>query len=90
MTSAFISLGWRNAPCATAVKKAPHFVPLLSTSILNLFKTSRAKKRLTAASKGKDPERTITDLLNDLVGKTGEKILIRRFVRFQVGEEIEG
>jgi elongation factor Ts len=38
----------------------------------------------------KDQERTITDLLNDLVGKTGEKILIRRFIRFQVGEEIEG
>lgn len=36
----------------------------------------------------KDPDRTITDILNDLLAKTGEKVLIRRFVRFQVGEEI--
>ena len=38
----------------------------------------------------KDPDRNITDILNDLIGKTGEKIMIRRFVRFQVGEEIAG
>ncbi|MCS7199105.1 MAG: translation elongation factor Ts [Caldimicrobium sp.] len=34
----------------------------------------------------KNPEITIQDLLNELIAKTGEKILIRRFVRFQVGE----
>ncbi|HUT55310.1 MAG TPA: translation elongation factor Ts [bacterium] len=38
----------------------------------------------------KDTERTVQDLLSGLVGKTGEKIVIRRFVRFQVGEETEG
>lgn len=38
----------------------------------------------------KDTEKTITDLLNDLLAKTGEKVLIRRFARFQVGEELEG
>ncbi len=31
---------------------------------------------------------TVEDLLNDLIGKTGERIAIRRFVRYQVGEEI--
>ena len=36
----------------------------------------------------KDTDRTITDLLNDLLAKTGEKVLIRRFARFQVGEEL--
>jgi elongation factor Ts len=38
----------------------------------------------------KDTERTVQDLLNGLVGKTGEKIVIRRFTRLQVGEELEG
>jgi len=34
----------------------------------------------------KDPDTTIQDLLNDLMAKTGENILIRRFARFQLGE----
>ncbi|HSR13990.1 MAG TPA: translation elongation factor Ts [Thermodesulfobacteriota bacterium] len=34
----------------------------------------------------RDPDVTIQDLLNSLIGKLGEKIEIRRFVRFQVGE----
>jgi elongation factor Ts len=34
----------------------------------------------------KNPELTIQDLLNELMSKTGEKIVIRRFARFQVGE----
>lgn len=33
----------------------------------------------------KDPNRTIKDLLGELSGKSGEKIEIRRFVRFQLG-----
>lgn len=35
----------------------------------------------------KNPDLTIQDLLNELITKTGEKIVIRRFARFQVGEE---
>jgi len=34
----------------------------------------------------KDPNKTIRDLLNEKIGKLGENILIRRFVRFQLGE----
>ena len=37
----------------------------------------------------KDPDRTISDLLTELSGKVGEKMGIRRFVRFQLGEGIE-
>ena len=33
----------------------------------------------------KDPDLTIQDLLNELVGKTGENITIRRYVRYQIG-----
>lgn len=34
----------------------------------------------------KDPDRTVQDLLNGLIGKLGEKVEVRRFIRFQVGE----
>lgn len=34
----------------------------------------------------KDPEKSIQDYLNELVAKIGEKIVIRRFVRYQLGE----
>jgi len=35
----------------------------------------------------KEPEKTIQDYLNELVAKIGEKIMIRRFARFQLGME---
>ena len=35
----------------------------------------------------KNPDISVQDLLNELVAKMGENISIRRFVRFQVGEE---
>ena len=34
----------------------------------------------------KDPDRTIQDILDELKAKTGENIIIKRFVRFQLGE----
>ena len=37
----------------------------------------------------KDDKITIKEYLNELIGKTGENILIRRFVRLQVGEDIK-
>jgi len=33
----------------------------------------------------KNPDVSIQDILNELIAKTGENILIRRFVRFQLG-----
>jgi elongation factor Ts len=38
----------------------------------------------------KNPDITIQDLLNELIAKTGENIIINRFVRFQLGESNEG
>ena len=35
----------------------------------------------------RDPSMTIQDLLNELKAKTGENIIVKRFVRFQLGEE---
>ena len=34
----------------------------------------------------KDPSRTIQDLVNDAVTATGERIEIRRFTRYELGE----
>jgi len=34
----------------------------------------------------RDPNRTVQDVLNEVIGKIGENISVRRFVRFQVGE----
>ena len=35
----------------------------------------------------RNPEITVADLLNELIAKIGENITIKRFVRFQVGDE---
>ncbi|MBP7529903.1 MAG: translation elongation factor Ts [Syntrophorhabdaceae bacterium] len=37
----------------------------------------------------KNPDMTIKDLLEELLVKTGEKIVISRFVRFQLGETLQ-
>ncbi|MPN26115.1 Elongation factor Ts [bioreactor metagenome] len=37
----------------------------------------------------KDPEKTITQLINETIAKIGENISIRRFTRYQLGEGIE-
>ncbi len=34
----------------------------------------------------RDPNVTISDILNEVIGRTGENIVIKRFVRFQIGE----
>ncbi|HPC46486.1 MAG TPA: translation elongation factor Ts [Deltaproteobacteria bacterium] len=38
----------------------------------------------------KDQDRTVKQLLDELMAKTGEKCLVRRFVRFQLGEDSQG
>ena len=37
----------------------------------------------------KNPEKSVKDLLNEMISKIGENIVIRRFVRFELGEGIE-
>lgn len=34
----------------------------------------------------RDPNMTVKDYLNDVIAKTGEKITIKRFARYQIGE----
>jgi elongation factor Ts len=35
----------------------------------------------------KEPERTVLQLVNDAIAKLGENVVVRRFARFQVGEQ---
>ena len=37
----------------------------------------------------KDPDKTVGQLLTELISKIGENIIIRRFVRYERGEGIE-
>ena len=37
----------------------------------------------------KDQDITIATLVNNMIAKTGENIKIRRFVRYQLGEELK-
>lgn len=37
----------------------------------------------------KNPDKTVGELLNELIAKIGENLVIRRFVRFELGEGIE-
>jgi len=37
----------------------------------------------------KDPDKSIDDLIKELSGKTGEKLDVRRFTRYELGEGIE-
>ena len=38
----------------------------------------------------KDPDISVRTLVNNMIAKTGENIVVRRFARFQLGEEIGG
>ena len=38
----------------------------------------------------RDTDISIEDLLNELRGKTGENVLVRRFIRYQLGEDSTG
>ena len=37
----------------------------------------------------KDPEKTVGELVTEKVAKTGERITIRRFTRYKMGEGLE-
>lgn len=37
----------------------------------------------------KDEDKTVRDLITDAIAKFGENIVLRRFVRYEVGEELE-
>ncbi|HEU0165753.1 MAG TPA: hypothetical protein VFQ54_11975, partial [Thermomicrobiales bacterium] len=38
----------------------------------------------------KDPKRTIGELVKEAISKLGENIVVRRFSRFELGENLDG
>ena len=44
-------------------------------------------ERLLSQEYIRDNSKTISDLVKALIGKTGENMAVRRFVRFALGEE---
>ncbi len=70
---------------AKAEGKPDHIVAKMVEGRLNKFYSEYC---LLEQPYIRDDSLTVQDLLNDLLAKTGEKIVVRRFVRFQVGEEL--
>jgi len=71
---------------ATAEGKPEHIVEQMVAGRLGKF---YAQNCLLNQPYIRDDSMTIEDLLNDLLATTGEKIIVRRFVRYQVGEELQ-
>ncbi len=71
---------------ALAEGKPEHIVAKMVEGRLNKFYEQRC---LMNQPYIRDDDITIADLLSDLVAKMGEKIIVRRFVRYQVGEELD-
>ena len=66
--------------------KPDHIVEKMVEGRLNKFYEQRC---LMNQPYIRDDDIVIQDLLNHLVAKVGEKIVVRRFVRYQVGEELD-
>jgi len=64
--------------------KPPHIIEKIIEGKLEKF---FQEKVLMEQPYIRDPEKTINDLVRDAVLKLGENIIIRRFVRYRVGEE---
>ena len=71
---------------ALAEGKPEHIVAKMVEGRLNKFYEQRC---LMNQPYIRNDDITIADLLSDLVAKMGEKIIVRRFVRYQVGEELD-
>jgi elongation factor Ts len=62
---------------------------VIEKAIEGKLKKKREELALMTQPFVKDPDQTIADLITDKVAKIGENIQVRRFVRYEVGEEIE-
>ena len=68
-------------------KKPPEVLEKMVEGRLN--KKFFAERCLLEQPFVKEPDKKVEQVLNELIGKIGEKIVIRRFVRFQLGEGLE-
>lgn len=66
--------------------KPEHIVDKMVEGRLNKFYEERC---LLEQSFIKDPDKKVSDLVNEIVSKVGENVSIRRFARFELGEGLE-
>jgi elongation factor Ts len=64
--------------------KPEHMVEKIAAGKLNKFFKENC---LMNQQYVKEPDKTIADYLNEVIAKTGEKITIKRFARFQIGAQ---
>ena len=75
--------------CATQAKEAGKPDKIIEKIVDGKMKKFYGEACLLEQAYVKNPDITVQDLLHDMMGKTGENIAIRRFVRFQLGESDE-
>jgi elongation factor Ts len=66
--------------------KPEKIIPKIMEGMVTKF---YAEACLMEQTYNRDREKTIDALVNELVASTGEKIVVRRFVRFELGEGLE-
>ena len=54
--------------------------------VLEMGKPANMVEKIAEGKRAKFFNVTISDILNEVIGRTGENIVIKRFVRFQIGE----
>jgi elongation factor Ts len=74
------------AQVAEQGKKPPQVVEKIVEGKINKFFQENC---LLEQAFVKETSKTVQDILNELVAKIGEKIVVRRFVRFQLGEGLQ-
>jgi elongation factor Ts len=71
---------------AKEMAKPDHVIPNIVEGKMNAFYEQTV---LLDQKYVKDDSKTIRDLLDEVSAKTGEKVVVRRFARFRLGEESE-
>ncbi|HSJ50396.1 MAG TPA: translation elongation factor Ts, partial [Actinomycetota bacterium] len=71
---------------AKEMGKPDHVIPNIVEGKMNAFYEQTV---LLDQKYVKDDSKTIQDLLDEVSAKTGEKVVVRRFARFRLGEESE-
>ena len=62
-----------------------NFIKELTLQIISM--KPKDVKELLGQSFIKDPSKTVEDLLKEIIAKTGENIVVKRFVVYQIGQD---
>ena len=79
----------RGKTCTACKEKAGGAKPAAPDAKTKPKAAKPAKKTALVAKPGRAEEMTIPDRLNAVAVKLGEKLVLRRFVRYQLGEGLD-